>query len=734
MKTIPRIITTPYLAIAKAKILLSVIFSVAALTWLSSPAQSQTITSVVPKNGQVTINWTGASGPVQVQKALKLLAVTDPTTGAKYLDGNWQDVDLPNSSGQLVTVQTDPTAYYRIKGTGAGGGGTDRKPPTVPTGVTATANTCSQITVSWVASTDPNTSSGMKGYNVYRNGVFLKQVLVPATTTSDVGLSANTTYSYAVCALDNAGNVSAKSTAVSATTPACPIIDSTPPATPASLTATPVSCGQINLSWTASSDTGGSGLKSYQLYRNNVLLKEVTAPTTSFSDSGLAASTAYNYAVLAVDNAGNASMSASASGTTPACVDGTAPSAPTGLTVAAASCSQINLSWAASTDTGGSGLSGYYIYRGGVFLKQVAGTSTSDASLAASTSYSYAVSAVDNAGNESARTTGSATTPACADVIPPSTPTGLTVTAASCSQINLSWTASTDTGGSGLKSYQLYRNNVFLREVVAPTTSFSDSGLTASTAYSYAVQAVDNAGNASLSASASATTPACADVTAPSTPTSLTVAAASCSQINLSWGGSTDNTGGSGLKGYNVYRNGTFLKLVTGATSTSDGSVAASTSYSYAVSAVDNAGNQSPQTAATSATTPACADVTPPTVPTGLTVTASTCSQINLSWGASTDSGSGLKGYNVYRNGALLKLVTGATSTSDGSLAASTSYSYAVSAVDNAGNPSAQTAAMSATTPACPDTTAPSVPAGLTATAASTTQINLAWSASTDTG
>jgi len=82
------------------------------------------------------------------------------------------------------------------------------------------------------------------------------------------------------------------------------------------------------------------------------------------------------------------------------------------LTVAAASCSQINLSWAASTDTGGSGLSGYYIYRGGVFLKQVAGTSTSDASLAASTSYSYAVSAVDNAGNESARTTGSATTPA----------------------------------------------------------------------------------------------------------------------------------------------------------------------------------------------------------------------------------------------------------------------------------------------------------------------------------
>src|SRR5438094_4456260 len=68
----------------------------------------------------------------------------------------------------------------------------------------------------------------------------------------------------------------------------------------------------------------------------------------------------------------------------------------------------------------------------------------------------------------------------------PTVPTGLTASAASCSQINLAWTASTDTGGSGLKGYNVYRNGVFVKQV-APATFTPDTGLAASTAYSYAV-------------------------------------------------------------------------------------------------------------------------------------------------------------------------------------------------------------------------------------------------------
>jgi len=79
--------------------------------------------------------------------------------------------------------------------------------------------------------------------------------------------------------------------------------------------------------------------------------------------------------------------------------DTTAPSVPMGLTATAVSTGQINLSWTASTDN--VGVTGYKVYRGGVFLKQVASISASDIGLSPATQYCYTVSAVDAAGNES---------------------------------------------------------------------------------------------------------------------------------------------------------------------------------------------------------------------------------------------------------------------------------------------------------------------------------------------
>ena len=100
--------------------------------------------------------------------------------------------------------------------------------------------------------------------------------------------------------------------------------------------------------------------------------------------------------------------------------------------------------------------------------------------------------------------------PPAADTAAPSTPT-LTATAASSTSIGLSWTASTDTGGSGLAGYRLYRDGATtaLATVNTPATTYSDTNLTASTAYSYVVRAFDGAGNESAaSAAASATTQA----------------------------------------------------------------------------------------------------------------------------------------------------------------------------------------------------------------------------------
>jgi Fibronectin type III domain len=86
--------------------------------------------------------------------------------------------------------------------------------------------------------------------------------------------------------------------------------------------------------------------------------------------------------------------------------DTTAPSVPTGLAGTPVSQSQINLSWNSSTDTGGSQLKGYIIYRGGTFLSGPQPSTTfQDRDLAPGTQYAYRVSAVDNAGNESGQST-----------------------------------------------------------------------------------------------------------------------------------------------------------------------------------------------------------------------------------------------------------------------------------------------------------------------------------------
>ena len=128
------------------------------------------------------------------------------------------------------------------------------------------------------------------------------------------------------------------------------------------------------------------------------------------------------------------------------------------------------------------------------------------------------------------------------------------------------------------------------------------------------------------------------------------------------------------------------------------------TTYSYTVTAVDAAGNVSPPSGAAPATTPA--DTTPPSVPGGLTATATSPSQVSLSWTASTDD-LAVTGYDVLRDGIVLTTV-GSTSYINTGLTAGTTYSYTVRARDAAGNLSGPRRPPPVTTPA-PDTTGPTV-------------------------
>src|SRR5207248_1471338 len=126
-------------------------------------------------------------------------------------------------------------------------------------------------------------------------------------------------------------------------------------------------------------------------------------------------------------------------------------------------------------------------------------------------------------------------------------------------------------------------------------------------------------------------------------------------------------------------------------------------------------------------------DTSPPTVPTGLVANASTSApQVNLSWNASTDNVA-VSGYTIYRGGSALGTVSGSTPAyTDNSVASLTTYSYAVDAFDAASNHSARSTAATATTPAVPDTLAPSVPTGVAAAAGPPGEVDVQWSASTD--
>jgi hypothetical protein len=124
-----------------------------------------------------------------------------------------------------------------------------------------------------------------------------------------------------------------------------------------------------------------------------------------------------------------------------------------------------------------------------------------------------------------------------ADTTPPSTPTLSTPTVVSSTQLNLSWSASTDTGGSGLKGYRLERcqgaSCTTFTQIAAPTnTTYNDTSLTANTTYRYRARAEDNAGNlSSYSNIVQAATAAASSFSISATPTTVNTN----SPITVSW-------------------------------------------------------------------------------------------------------------------------------------------------------------------------------------------------------
>jgi fibronectin type 3 domain-containing protein len=222
---------------------------------------------------------------------------------------------------------------------------------------------------------------------------------------------------------------------------------------------------------------------------------------------------------------------------TPSTPKGVIPSAPTGVTAAAASSSSITVRWSSVSNA-----ASYDVYyESGTsatrnFAGNTTGTSYTHTGLTASTTYRYYVKAKNSTGESVYSSSATATTSSSGSGEPeptpsaPNAPTGVAATAISSSTIRVSWSSV-----SNAASYDVYyeTGTSTTKNFAGNTTgtSYTHTGLTSGTTFTYYIKAKNNAGESEYSSSASATT----DSTMPSAPTGVTAAAASSNSITVSW-------------------------------------------------------------------------------------------------------------------------------------------------------------------------------------------------------
>ena len=328
------------------------------------------------------------------------------------------------------------------------------------------------------------------------------------------------------------------------------------------------------------------------------------------------------------------------------------------------------------------------------------------------------------------------------DTTAPSTPT-LSASGTTQTTTNLSWTASTD--NVGVTGYDVYRGTTLLTTVTG--TTYTATGLTAATAYSFTVRAKDAAGNVSASSNTVNVTTLPATTTSYCTAQGNSTADEKIGRVQVG----TINNASTGTAGYedftslstNLSKGSAYTITITPSwtgTVYSEGygvwidyngdkdfddagelvwSNAASTttpvsgSFTVPTSALTGATrmrvvmryNTTPSACGafdygqvedyTVNLTTTTADTTAPSTPT-LSASGTTQTSTNLSWTASTDN-VGVTGYNVYQGATLLTTVTGTTYNVTG-LTASTAYSFTVRARDAAGNLSASSNTVNVTT------------------------------------
>jgi hypothetical protein len=400
----------------------------------------------------------------------------------------------------------------------------------------------------------------------------------------------------------------------------------TVPTAPAALAATAASAGEVDLTWTNTA-TNATGV---QVQRSTdgthyTTVATLAAGATAYADTGLTPLTTYDYRVVASNAGGNSTPSAVASATTaPAAVTAVSALTPTsatvgwgvlmdntsikgnpitlrgtvyasGLGVHASSTVTYNLAGRFGTftsavgiddETAGNGAVDFQVYGDGVLLYDsgiVTGTSAVQ-NLSVNVAGVQTLTLValpgvagsidyDHADWAGATLLTAAPTPQI-----PAAPTGLTAAAGSSASVYLSWTnlATNQTGFAIDRSADGGTTWTTVTTVASTVTTYTDTGLSAGTTYTYRVRATNGVGSSAASATATATTLSAATTTtyvSALTPTSATVG----------WGTLQDNLN---IKGNPISLRGTVYTSGLGAHASSTITYALGGSYATFLSDV----------------------------------------------------------------------------------------------------------------------------------------------------
>ena len=257
----------------------------------TAPDMPTGVSAVAASSSSINISWNSVIGATGYR-------IYRSTSTSTFTEVGTSETTSYSDTGLNASI----TYYYRVAAYNSNGTGVQSNTvnakilPDTPTGVTATAESSSSITVRWSSVT------GTTGYRVYRStsstGTFSEVGISTTTSYTDNGLTGYTTYYYRVAAYNVHGTGSQSST-VNTTT----VLD-----TPVGVTAKAATTNSIYISW--NSVSGATGYRIYRSMSSTGTFESIgTSITTSYTNLNLTKDTTYFYKVAAYNNNGTGTQS-----------------------------------------------------------------------------------------------------------------------------------------------------------------------------------------------------------------------------------------------------------------------------------------------------------------------------------------------------------------------------------------------------------------------------------------